>query len=143
MDRRGSGQGVYAPLGWDNLPGRSTRLLRLEWGEGRWTVTVQVLTDQVEGGGDNGQPDRTGSHPRYAVTEVFICAVVVLASTPRDLISHLFTATSHSSNIRDRAVTSRTISYPDTTHIFFKNFVKNKQYLLQDFCRSKNFFALK
>ncbi len=40
MDRRRSGQrsdsesqcdgGVYAPLDWDNLPGRATRLLRLE-----------------------------------------------------------------------------------------------------------------
>ena len=35
--RRG---GVCAPLDWGKLPGRATRLLRLEWGEGRRTVTV-------------------------------------------------------------------------------------------------------
>ena len=32
--------GVCAPLDWGKLPGRATRLLRLEWGEGRRTVTV-------------------------------------------------------------------------------------------------------
>ncbi len=33
--------------------------------------------------------------------------------------------------------------HADFTHILFKSFAKIKQYLLQDFYRSKNFFSLK
>jgi hypothetical protein len=92
--------GVYAPLDWDNLPGRATRLLY-----------------RVEGGGDNGKPGRTGHHPRVAVTRVLICAVGALVITPRDVISHRFTLSLFKGLSRDQRTNLRS-SYNGRLHSY-------------------------
>ena len=80
--------GVYALLDWPNLPGRVTRLLRLEWGEGRWTATVGPGRRQwrLRGAGSDGPPTKM-----YRYRSFYLCAVKVLGITLRDILSHRFT----------------------------------------------------
>ncbi len=69
---------------WTGTTCRAAPLACSDWSEERDVRRSQL--DRVEGGGDNGKPGRTGSHPKLA--GVLICAVGALVITPRDLIWH-------------------------------------------------------
>ncbi len=65
---------------WTGTTCRAAPLACSDWSEERDVGRSRL--DQVEGGGDNGKPGRTGRHPRSAVTGVLICAVGALVITP-------------------------------------------------------------
>jgi hypothetical protein len=61
---------------WTGTTCRAATLACFYWSEERDVGRSRL--DRVEGGGDNGKPGLTGSHPRLAVTRALICAVGAL-----------------------------------------------------------------
>ncbi len=58
---------------WTGTTCRAAPLACSDWSEERDVRRSRL--DRVEGGRDNGKPDRAGRHPKLAVTVVLICAV--------------------------------------------------------------------
>jgi hypothetical protein len=92
---------------WTGTACRAAPLACSDWSEERDAGLSRLDRVDSEGGGDNGNPGRTGRHLRVAVTRVLICAVGALVITRRDIISRRFTLSLFKGLSRDQRTNLR------------------------------------